>query len=161
MLRSIFAFIVCLATMFGVIYFVAMGRTTMDLLNAYILWTQPWTSPTQVTAFWSNVKLAIFDYLIRPYTLATEAQLFVPIAALSLAGFISGLITKHPFRAIIIGIICSFLVVIGYFVWSISDPLSWNAIIGILTGVSGWDYALLFGLPAGLGMIGGLITREW
>ncbi|MEM2134040.1 MAG: hypothetical protein QXG44_04265 [Candidatus Jordarchaeaceae archaeon] len=163
-LRHILAFIVCLATMFGIIYFVAMGHTLMNLYNAYSLWLLPWESGGQYTAFWSNVRFAVTDYLIRPYTLATTgppAQTFVPIAALCLAGFISGLITKHPLKAIIIGIICSFIVVIGYFAWGVSGHLDWSSIFGIITGVSGWDYALLFGLPAGLGMIGGLITREW
>jgi len=163
-LRSIFAFIVCLATMFGIIYFVAMGHTLMNLYNAYTLWLLPWESGGQTAAFWTNVKFAVTDYLIRPYSLATAgppAQTFVPIAALSLAGFISGLITKHPMKAIIIGIICSFIVVVAYFFWSITSAIDWSVIFGIVTAVTGWDYALLFGLPAGLGMIGGLITREW
>jgi uncharacterized membrane protein YphA (DoxX/SURF4 family) len=150
--------------MFGIIYFVAMGHTLMNLVNAYALYQVPVNSRAEVAVFWSNVKFAITDYLIRPYSLAVSgppAQTFVPIAALSLAGFISGLISKHPFRAIIIGIICSILVVIGFFAWSIAAPLSWSSIFGIITGVSGWDYVLLFVLPAFTGMIGGLITRDW
>ncbi|MEX2725430.1 MAG: hypothetical protein Q6367_016180, partial [Candidatus Freyarchaeota archaeon] len=129
-LRHILAFIVCLATMFGIIYFVAMGHTLMNLYNAYSLWLLPWESGGQYTAFWSNVRFAVTDYLIRPYTLATTgppAQTFVPIAALCLAGFISGLITKHPLKAIIIGIICSFIVVIGYFAWGVSGHLDWSS----------------------------------
>lgn len=163
-IRSIIAFLVCLTTMFAIIYFVAMGHSLMNLYNAYSLWLLPWETGGQYTAFWTNVKFAVTDYLIRPYTLATSgppAQTFVPIAALSLAGFISGLISKHPLKAIIIGVICGFIVVIAYFFWSISGALDWSSIYGIITVVSGWDYALVFGLPAGLGMIGGLITREW
>ncbi|MHA1578705.1 MAG: hypothetical protein ACTSUQ_03625 [Candidatus Freyarchaeota archaeon] len=128
------------------------------------MWLLPWGSGGQTAAFWTNLKFAVTDYLIRPYSLATSgppAQTFVPIAALSLAGFISGLITKHPMKAIIIGIICSFIVVVAYFFWSITSAIDWSVIFGIVTAVTGWDYALLFGLPAGLGMIGGLITREW
>ncbi|MFB0561730.1 MAG: hypothetical protein ACETWM_11030 [Candidatus Lokiarchaeia archaeon] len=128
------------------------------------MWLLPWESGGQWTAFWTNVKFAVTDYLIRPYTLAIAgppAQTFVPIAALSLAGFISGLITKHPLKAIIIGLICGFIVVLAFFLWGISGPLDLGSIYGIVTVVSGWDYALVFGLPAGLGMIGGLLTREW
>jgi len=175
-IRFSFAFIVCLATMFGIIYFVAMGHTLMNLYSAFTLWSLPipWVSQAQTATFWSNVKFAITDYLIRPYTLATSSPLaqppptFVPIAALTLGGFISGLITKHPFRAIIIGIISSFIVGIGYLAFSITSAISANSLSGVISGftgiilgISGWDIVLLFLLPAGLGMIGGLITRDW
>lgn len=174
--RYILAFIVCLATMFGIIYFVAQGHTLMNLYTAFTLWQLPipWSSQAQTAAFWSNVKFAITDYLMRPYTLATSSplsqppQTFVPIAALTLSGFISGLITKHPFRAIIIGIICSIIVVIGYVFWSVTGAISASTLSGIISGftgiitnISAWDVVLLFLLPAGLGMIGGLITRDW
>ncbi|MEM2144358.1 MAG: hypothetical protein QW279_03285 [Candidatus Jordarchaeaceae archaeon] len=175
-IRYIFAFIVCLATMFGIIYFVAQGHTLMNLYTAFTLWQLPipWISQAQTAAFWSNVKFAITDYLIRPYTLATSSpltqppQTFVPIAALTLGGFISGLITKHPFRAITIGIISSFIVGIGYLIGSVTGAISASTLSGIISGftgiitnISGWDIALLFLLPATLGMIGGLITRDW
>lgn len=161
--RLILAFVVCLATMFGIIYFVAMHHTLLNLLNAYMLWLDPTGTGTQYAAFWNNVQLAAADYLARPYTLATSgppAQTFVPIAALTLAGFISGLITKHPLRAIMIGIICSIIVVIIFIITGTGGSSLVN-IFGFVTSVSGWDYILLFGLPALLGMIGGLITRDW
>jgi hypothetical protein len=161
--RFFLAFIVCIATMFLIIYFVAMHHTLLNLLNAYALWTFPTQTSVQYAAFWNNVQYAASDYLIRPYTLATSgppAQTFVPIAALTLAGFISGLITKHPLRAIIIGIICSFIVIV-IFVFTGVNGSNLYSIFGYITSVSGWDYVLLFALPALLGMIGGLITRDW
>ncbi|MEM1884481.1 MAG: hypothetical protein QXZ24_02610 [Candidatus Jordarchaeales archaeon] len=150
------SFIIGLFFMFGVVYFVALGHTLVDLKTVLLgFQISPWLgwnilSPT--------IKASLADYLIRPYTLATAtppAQTYVPIAALALGGFVMGLIRKHPLNAAIIGFTLAIVVIIAYVVSLISNP--YNIIPSIL-GLSLNDILLVFVIPSATGFIGSLLT---
>ncbi|MHA1607957.1 MAG: hypothetical protein ACTSWP_10580 [Candidatus Freyarchaeota archaeon] len=156
-IRGIISFIVGISFIFGIVYFVALGHTLTEFTHILIaIQLGGWGGLTLLTP---ALSASVTDYLIRPYTLATAsppAQTFVPIAALAIGGFVTGLIRKHPLNAFFIGVIYAIIIVIAYGVSLIfSGPFN---ILPSILGLSLSDFFLLFLTPSIMGFIGGILT---
>ncbi len=101
----------------------------------------------------------LFEMLLRPYTLAI-ASLYIPLAALGIAGIVSGLISKSRKRMLPVSVIILILFFSGYFLLYIaSGVLEFSALLSELQTMYidiGIAFFLLF-IP---GLIGASITAE-
>ncbi len=154
--RGIISFMVGLSFIFGIVYFVALGHTLADLKTILLgFQINPWVGWSFLSP---SMSASVTDYLIRPHTLATAsppAQTYVPIAALALGGFVTGLIRKHPLNSILIGFTFAIIIIIAYGISLLLNPFS--IIPGIL-GLSLNDIVLLFIIPSATGFVGSLLT---
>jgi len=102
---------------------------------------------------------ALFQGLMRPYTLARDEAAYAPIIALGVAGFISGLISKDWKRMIVVSLICVGLFFAGFAILVQGVEYTFEAIsasvvdLGIDLGVA----LALIGIP---GIIGASLTKE-
>ncbi|MCK4566330.1 MAG: hypothetical protein KAU48_03380, partial [Candidatus Thorarchaeota archaeon] len=101
----------------------------------------------------------IFELLLRPYSLAI-LSIYTPVAALGVAGFISGLISKNRVRMLPVSIIALVLFFLVYFLLNVgagitdfSSMLSEVQTMAIDLGIA---FFLLF-IP---GIIGASLTAE-
>lgn len=102
---------------------------------------------------------ALFQGLMRPYTLARDEAAFAPIIALGVAGFLSGLISKDWKRMIVVSLVCVVLFFAGFAILVQGVEYTFEAIsasavdLGVDLGVS----IALLGIP---GIIGASLTKE-
>ncbi|MCK4484967.1 MAG: hypothetical protein KAU89_09080 [Candidatus Thorarchaeota archaeon] len=102
---------------------------------------------------------ALFQGLMRPYTVARDEMAYAPIVALGVAGFISGLISKDWKRMIVVSLVCVVLFFAGFAILVQGVEYTLEAIsasavdLGIDFGVA----LALLGIP---GIIGASLTKE-
>ena len=97
----------------------------------------------------------LFEMTLRPYSLLM-ASLYIPPAALGVAGFLSGLISKSRKRMLSISVIILILLFLGYF---LLYELEFSALLSELQAMYidlGIAFFLLF-IP---GIIGATLTSE-
>ena len=101
----------------------------------------------------------LFEMTLRPYSLLI-ASLYIPPAALGVAGFLSGLISKSRKRMLSISVIILILLFLGYFLlYMASGELEFSALLSVLQTMYidlGIAFFLLF-IP---GIIGATLTSE-
>jgi hypothetical protein len=102
---------------------------------------------------------ALFQGLMRPYTLARDAQAYAPIVALGVAGFISGLITKDWKRMIVVSLVCIGLFFAGFAILVQGVEYTFEAISASVVdlGIDLGAAIVLLGVP---GIIGASLTKE-
>lgn len=102
----------------------------------------------------------LFGGLLFPYTLATTAQVYSPLVALGVAGFIAGLISKSGVRMLFVSIISLVLFFLGYYVLTlVGDPTNLDAMLMIARNMA-IDLGVAFGLLFIPGIIGASLTSE-
>jgi len=101
---------------------------------------------------------ALFAVLMKPYTTALGGG-FAPLAALGVAGFIAGLISKSGIRMLFVSIICIALFFVGYAVLTLSASLTVDILVGIAQNIA-IDLGVAFGLLFIPGIIGASLTSE-
>lgn len=101
---------------------------------------------------------ALFASLLRPYTIALGGG-FAPLAALGVAGFIAGLISKSGIRMFVVSIIAIVLFFVGYAVLTLSAALNVDILLPIAQNIA-IDLGVAFGLLFIPGIIGASLTAE-
>lgn len=101
----------------------------------------------------------IFELLLRPWSLAM-ASIYTPLAALGVAGFIAGLISKSRTRMLPVSIITLIIFFLGYFLLSVGGGITdFSAMLSEVQTMAidlGIAFLLLF-IP---GIIGASLTAE-
>ncbi len=101
---------------------------------------------------------ALFAVLMMPYTTALGGG-FAPLAALGVAGFIAGLISKSGMRMLVVSILAIVVFFVGYAVLTLSAALSVDILIPIAQNIA-IDLGVAFGLLFIPGIIGASLTAE-
>ena len=102
----------------------------------------------------------LFGGLLFPYTAATTDQVYSPLVALGVAGFIAGLISKSGVRMLFVSIIALVLFFLGYYVLTlVGDPTNLDAMLTIARNMA-IDLGVAFGLLFIPGIIGASLTSE-
>ena len=102
----------------------------------------------------------LFGGLLFPYTAATTVQVYSPLVALGVAGFIAGLISKSGVRMLFVSIIAMVLFFLGYYVLTlVGDPSNLDAMLTIARNMA-IDIGVAFGLLFIPGIIGASLTSE-
>lgn len=101
----------------------------------------------------------VFAVLIMPYSLAM-ASIFIPLAALGVAGFIAGLISKSRTRMLPVSIIALVLFFLAYFMLSVGGGITdFSAMLAEVQTLA-IDIGVAFGLLFIPGIIGASLTAE-
>ncbi|MEM2141690.1 MAG: hypothetical protein QXS20_11045 [Candidatus Thorarchaeota archaeon] len=151
MFRTIMSLLICLVVAIVIGAFQILNLTVDQIVQMLTS-----VNPTDALKYQGAL---LFAQLIFPYTFATNHAVYAPIAALGVAGFVSGLIAKSSIRAFIVAVLSLVLFFIGYAALSVGMALDPAALaqlaqnIGIDLGVS---FALLF-VP---GIVGASLTAE-
>ncbi len=101
---------------------------------------------------------ALFAVLMTPYSTALGGG-YAPLAALGVAGFIAGLVSKSGIRMLVVSIVAIALFFVGYAVLTMSASLDANILVGIAQNIA-IDLGVAFGLLFIPGIIGASLTAE-
>ena len=100
----------------------------------------------------------LFAQLLIPYTAALSG-LYAPLAALGVAGFIAGLVSKSGVRMLFVSLASIGIFFVGYIILSLGAALEFAVLTAIAQSMAldlGVSFALLF-VP---GIIGASLTAE-
>ncbi|MFW9838467.1 MAG: hypothetical protein ACFFE7_13180, partial [Candidatus Thorarchaeota archaeon] len=97
MFRTIMALLICLVAAIIIGAFQILGLGIADI--------QTIVGSSDITGELMAKGALLFGGLLFPYTLATTAQVYSPLVALGVAGFIAGLISKSGVRMLFVSII--------------------------------------------------------
>ncbi len=150
MFRTIISLLVCLV--------VAVLIGAFQILNLSITDIQNLLNDPNITSTLRYLGALLFAQLIFPYQFALSG-FYAPIAALGVAGFIAGLISKSSVRVLFVSIISLVLFFLGYALLSVGaalDPSELAALVQTIPIDMGASFALLF-IP---GVIGASLTAE-
>ena len=101
----------------------------------------------------------IFEMLLRPYTLAI-ASIYTPLAALGVAGIVSGLISKSRAKMLPVSVIILILFFLSYFMlYMVSGVMDFSSMLSELQTMA-IDIGIAFFLLFVPGIIGASITQE-
>ncbi|MFW9978307.1 MAG: hypothetical protein ACFFEJ_09525 [Candidatus Thorarchaeota archaeon] len=151
MFRTIIALVVALVVSILIGAFQILGLT-IETIQTEILGSG---DITNVLAAYGGV---LFQSLMIPYTRALAGN-FAPLAALGVAGFIAGLISKSGMRMLVVSIITIVLFFVGYAVLAMSAALDVDILIPIAQNIA-IDLGVAFGLLFIPGIIGASLTAE-
>jgi hypothetical protein len=101
---------------------------------------------------------ALFSVLLRPYTSALNG-IYAPLAALGVAGFIAGLVSKSGVRMFFVSVISIVIFFIGYAVLAQGAALNFDVLAPIAQNIA-IDLGVSFGLIFIPGIIGASLTAE-
>ena len=102
---------------------------------------------------------ALFQGLMRPYTVARDEMAYAPLVALGVAGFISGLISKDWKRMIVVSLVCVGLFFAGFAILVQGVEYTFEAISASAVDL-GIDLGVAIALIAVPGIIGASLTKE-
>ncbi len=112
-----------------------------------------------ITETLRNWGAALFQNLIRPYTIATTYSAYAPMVALGVGGFVGGLVSKDPLRMLFVSIVSLVLFFLGYFILSLGAPLALEPLKNEVLDLA-IDLAVSFALIFVPGIIGASMTQE-
>ncbi len=150
MFRTIISLLICLVVAVLIGAFQILNLTVTDIQN---LLNDP-----AITDTLKYLGSLLFAQLIFPYTFALDG-FYAPIAALGVAGFIAGLISKSGVRMLFVSIFALALFFLGYALLTVGAALDPTALAALLQTIPidlGASFALLF-VP---GVIGASLTAE-
>ncbi len=101
----------------------------------------------------------LFAQLMLPYSFAVNNQIYGPLVALGVAGFISGLISKKEIRMLIVSIVAIALFFVGYAALAQSAALQVD-VLATLAQTIAIDLGVAFGLLFIPGVIGARLTAD-
>lgn len=101
----------------------------------------------------------VFELLLSPYSSAMLG-LYAPLAALGVAGFVAGLISKSGVRMLFVSIIAIVLFFLGYFLLNLGGGITdFSSMLGEVQTMA-IDLGVAFGLLFIPGIIGASLTAE-
>ncbi|TXT55855.1 MAG: conserved membrane protein of unknown function [Candidatus Thorarchaeota archaeon] len=150
MFRTIIALLVCLVTaiVIGIFQILALDVTTIGNI----------VQDPNVVDLAKYQGALLFGELIFPYTFALNG-VYAPIAALGVAGFIAGLLSKSGVRMLFVSIIALALFFVGYAALTVGAAFTQAELTALASNMVidlGVSFALLF-IP---GIIGASLTAE-
>lgn len=152
MFRTIMALLVALVAAIVIGAFQIVGLSVSDIQGLIDS-----GNITGQLAAWGG---ALFQQLLRPYTVATQATpSYSPLVALGVAGFVAGLISKSHVRIFFVSIISLVVFFIGYVALSLASPIALPTLQAAAEAIA-IDLAVAFGLLFVPGIIGAQLTTE-
>ncbi|MBD3407632.1 MAG: hypothetical protein GF411_16060 [Candidatus Lokiarchaeota archaeon] len=150
MFRTIIALLVCLVTAIVIGVFQIVDATTQEIIQGI-------TGGAAID-FAKDAGAVLFGGLIFPYTLALNGG-YAAIAALGVAGFIAGLLSKSGVRMLFVSIIALALFFVGYAVLTAGASLTQEQLTNLASNMV-IDLGVSFGLLFIPGVIGASLTAE-
>ncbi|MGY5880041.1 MAG: hypothetical protein RTV31_07305 [Candidatus Thorarchaeota archaeon] len=151
MFRTIMALLITLVT--------AVLIGAFQILSLDLATVQAIIGSTTITNDLMVMGATLFGVLLFPYT-AAMAQIYSPLVALGVAGFIAGLISKSGVRMLFVSIIAMVLFFLGFYILTFAgDPSNFEAMFNIARSFA-IDLGVAFGLLFIPGIIGASLTAE-
>ena len=151
MFRTIMALLITLVT--------AVLIGAFQILSLDLATVQAIIGSTTITNDLMVMGATLFGVLLFPYT-AAMAQIYSPLVALGVAGFIAGLISKSGVRMLFVSIIAMVHFFLGFYILTFAgDPSNFEAMFNIARSFA-IDLGVAFGLLFIPGIIGASLTAE-
>lgn len=144
--------LLCLIVAIAIVYFQGLGLGTEEIKQAF---EDPAAGKLLASSFLS--------YLLTPYTMYNTFGVLLPMVAWVVGGFLGGLISRSPGKAVIMAILSVAVVwvVLGFISGSMAGLSFEQTIHTLVDGVKGMEKNLAVAFVACLagGIFGGTITR--